>query len=959
MRFRTIVYILMYLLCTLSVKAQHILYSILPVQEKLPTTNVNKVLVDTEGYVWMGTEDSGLYRNDGYSVSVFRYSYLSGALLQSNYVTCLAEDREKHRVYFGTKRGLYYIDKRNYAIQKFADERISAWSIDHILVGKNGYLWIAANNSVLCYDRNGKRIGFTPSVYKGRHVPVHYMYEDFSGCVWALQKHTRPLLFQNAKNYKGVAWPFAEGGPAAVLDIPGTKNKLWLSVVGKGLYEYDKSTGQYSPVHFSDGVQGIQKMAFDSRTKLLWCMTPTQIRAYKVLSPTSLQAVENMEQPMMLQNRDMALDLFGNAFVAATYPYSVVFHAAKYDAEKFVLPPLSFKDIHLASPAALSMKGHHVWFCQQRQGLYHFDTETRRLTRLYTNSGFVGGKVSPIIAHSPGYGLFFLVIDNHRIVMTHMKNGMATSTTQVVTMSKGSIVHSLEYDNGILWIGTTDGLYQYDISNKQLFHKLPNVGIVNVIQKQGRTLLLGTENNGMYVYHLDTGTMQRQVPNENVSYISVSHTGSVWLATVSGNLFRLTGEGKAQSMAHEAGLTGENITGLQTDSQGRVWILTQRRLYLFDEKSYGTATIEGNDRAIQLNGMQCMCKTDDGRFLIGGKGEISILNENILTEHGNDQPILRLSSYVSNDSIHLVDVECSQISLRPDERNVELFFSSLRPLYAAKTRIAYKYGERDKWFYLPVGQNRISFADLPKGHHTLNLRCTNANGQWSKKTLTLDIYREPAWYESTVAFFLYFLVAVSVAFFFIRHYLNRKKEKMADEQIQNCAKDVSELFNHLSTEKVIAEHNGRLDIYSLLLNIKKQLGEERSVRKEPLKKIKEVNEIHSLSENDEQFVNKALEYIERNINNSEYSVEQLSLDMGMERTGLYRKLMNVIGKSPVNLIRSTRLERAALLIKQGKSVSEAAYMSGFGTVSYMSRCFQKEFGMKPSEYAASCTNVEK
>ncbi len=946
---------MVYLLCTLSVRAQHILYSLLPVQEELPTTNVNRVLVDSEGYVWIGTEDSGLYRNDGYSVNVFRSDYLSGTLLQSNFITCLAEDKKKHRIYLGTKRGLYYIDKKDYSVQRFSDSGISTWSIEHILIGDNENLWVSANNSVLCYDRNEKRIGFSQSVYKGHHVPVHYLYEDCTGGVWALQNHCRPLLFQGAKTYKSIAWPFREGGPAAILDVPSAKNMLWLSVAGKGLYVYDKCTGLYNSVRLSDGLQGIQKMAFDSQANLLWCMTPTEIHAYKIQSPTFLQAIESMEQPVTLQTRDMALDQSGNAFVVASYPYSVIFHAVKYNAEKYALPQLPYQNIRLASPIALSMKGNNVWFCQQRQGFYYFNTKTKRLIRLNANNGFVGGKVSPIIEHTPNYNRFFLVIDNHKIVMANMTDGIVTSTNLIEAMPNGAIIHALKYDNGILWIGTTVGLYQYDMSKKFLSHKLPDVGIVNVVQKRGKTLLLGTEKNGLYVYYPDSCTMERYVPDENVAYISVSHTGSVWLATASGNLYHLTNEGKSLSMAHEAGLTGENITGLQTDSQGRVWILTHKKLYIFNEKNYATATINCNDYIIQLNGQQCMYKVADGRFLIGGLGEISILNDSLLGGNDNDQPVLRLSSYVSSDSVYLVSNDISQIRLKANERNVKLFFSSLQPLYAGKTRIAYRYGERDKWVYLTVGQNQISFADLSKGHHPITLRCTNGNGQWSEKTLTLDIYRAPAWYESWVAFILYFLISASVVFFLIRHYLNRKKENMADEQMQNCAKDISELFNRLSKEKVMAESNGRLDIYSLLLNIKKQLEQERSMSKRPLK---EKTETLTLSENDEQFVNSVLACIERNIDNSEYSVEQLSQDMGMERTGLYRKLMSVIGTSPVNFIRTARLERAALLIKQGKSVSEAAYMSGFGTVSYMSRCFQKEFGMKPSEYAANCTDVE-
>ena len=93
-----------------------------------------------------------------------------------------------------------------------------------------------------------------------------------------------------------------------------------------------------------------------------------------------------------------------------------------------------------------------------------------------------------------------------------------------------------------------------------------------------------------------------------------------------------------------------------------------------------------------------------------------------------------------------------------------------------------------------------------------------------------------------------------------------------------------------------------------------------------------------------------LQYIEQNLDNPEYSVEVLSRDMGMDRTGLYRRLISVVGKTPTNFIRSIRLRRAAQLLKEGYTVAEVADLVGFNTSSYLSKCFLEEFGMRPSQY---------
>ena len=72
----------------------------------------------------------------------------------------------------------------------------------------------------------------------------------------------------------------------------------------------------------------------------------------------------------------------------------------------------------------------------------------------------------------------------------------------------------------------------------------------------------------------------------------------------------------------------------------------------------------------------------------------------------------------------------------------------------------------------------------------------------------------------------------------------------------------------------------------------------------------------------------------------------------MERSGLYKKLNALVDKSPSLFIRSIRLRRAADLIMEGRmSMTEIAEHVGFSSASYMGKCFQEEFGCKPSEYA--------
>nr|WP_255543167.1 helix-turn-helix transcriptional regulator [Pedobacter sp. ASV19] len=80
--------------------------------------------------------------------------------------------------------------------------------------------------------------------------------------------------------------------------------------------------------------------------------------------------------------------------------------------------------------------------------------------------------------------------------------------------------------------------------------------------------------------------------------------------------------------------------------------------------------------------------------------------------------------------------------------------------------------------------------------------------------------------------------------------------------------------------------------------------------------------------------------------------DRLSRDLHMDRTGLYRKLITLLDKSPSLFIRNIRLEKAAALILEGElNISEITEEVGFSSSSYLSKCFQEQYGCRPSEYA--------
>ena len=98
------------------------------------------------------------------------------------------------------------------------------------------------------------------------------------------------------------------------------------------------------------------------------------------------------------------------------------------------------------------------------------------------------------------------------------------------------------------------------------------------------------------------------------------------------------------------------------------------------------------------------------------------------------------------------------------------------------------------------------------------------------------------------------------------------------------------------------------------------------------------------------FITRFKEVIEARLEDSDVSVEDLAADMNLSRVQLYRKVKAVSGSSPVELLRTARLNRAyQLLLTTEKSVSEVAYAVGFTAPSYFTKCFKEEYGMVPGD----------
>ena len=130
-----------------------------------------------------------------------------------------------------------------------------------------------------------------------------------------------------------------------------------------------------------------------------------------------------------------------------------------------------------------------------------------------------------------------------------------------------------------------------------------------------------------------------------------------------------------------------------------------------------------------------------------------------------------------------------------------------------------------------------------------------------------------------------------------------------------------------------------------ILDMRRRLIEKFSTQ--PLEPVTEI----ASNPTDNEFLKQMQKLIEENFSNSELNVNFLAEQLNISRSGLFAKIKTLADATPNEMIQIIRLKRAAELLKENKySISEIAYMVGFSSPSYFSKCFLKQFGIRPADY---------
>ena len=796
-----------FLILLFQATAQNIVVSEISTYNQFPIGDIFCTFQDSEGYMWYGTTRGGLYRDDGYSVKTFRSDSNTPDLLENNSVTCITEDHEK-QIWFGTKRGAYILDKKTYQVRALADERLKSRVINTANTTYDGTVWISSGNMLYRYNFQEKVIGTYKSEWQGHSKNIYSFYEDYNHTVWVIQWRGGLLRFDTVEDcFIPYPWRFLET-PTCILQDSIT-SYYWIGTWGKGIVRFDPKEKSEEKMFVPQPVTSTGKdilkkrincIAQDSVKNFIWITTMDDLYAFDVTEGNMLQPVETSDflPPEKKIMHGIRSDRSGNLWVASYYPHSFILSFQSGEIDYYSMPQVKKELEFPVSPLRIMYEDGYYWFRQLRSYLCLYEIATDKF------STYKGQGLLAFFEKSRSMNGILCVKNDATIVLIKNENGqIKESAVCTLPVKENERIRTLHEDqSGNIWIGTNYSLIKYNTVTEEFHIVWENTGIINYIASSNDgNIFVATESNGFLRVSPNGEKEQYNFNNDdNCLSLSVTPEQNVWIRTQQNRIyFYNIHENSFIEKTLEYDLSNNIIYDVVADNQGNLWILTDQKIIIYDLKKQDFHLIRSSDPAIHLNDFTTIYKDDEDRMHIGGTGGILVVSRGGSIPQNSDNSLIKLTDLrINGEASHC---ENEKIILQPNERNIELFFSTFDHVNSGKIRFAFRYkGQNSYWNYMPEGQNNIYLTELSKGNYELEIKATNKNGSWNENTISILIQRLPAWYETWWAYTLYILFILTIVFAIIWQYIEYQKKQQHALMKEQMSQMKYRFFTNISHE---------------------------------------------------------------------------------------------------------------------------------------------------------------
>lgn len=765
------------------------------VEDGLSQTSVEYLFQDSKGYMWIGTID-GLNRYNGSRFEVFRYSKDKPNSISGNYISAIAEDDEGN-IWVGTSRGLNRINTHTSEITTYLPGvngcNLSNYNITEILIDSNGDIYIATEDGLNLYNEEDDNfIRLYNSGDKKNSLSSQFVYsivEDNYGNYWI---GTDNGLNKIENNSQKIIKYYSDGGDNSINDnfifklYADNLDNLWIGTYNGGLNKLDLKTNKIEKFendpNDDTSIAGnfIRYILRDSRNEL-WIATNNGLSRLNEEENKFINYKSKIYDPQSIVSNNV-LSLFEDK--------SGAIWVGTYDGISLFNPQNSFKNykndpFNTNSLSENMMAGIYeddeglLWVGTVNEGLNLIDRKSGNITKFKSSDdedSLSNNHIRDIVG-----------IQNEIWIATEFGLNKYDKLTKKFTRyynedNENSLlyndVRTLYIDNeGILWIGTRDGLCTFD--RKDTFKSYEDIFIKNgitenvfsdIIQdKDGVIWIASALDGGLIRLNKNTNEIKSYRNNEEDRYsisfnalktIAIDSKNNIWIGSQFGlNKFDRSTE-KFHRYTEDSGLSNNFIYGILIDNEDNPWMSTNYGISKFDIKNDKFVDYNVTDglQSNEFNGYSYF-KSKSGEMFFGGINGLTYFYPNQLEEK-------KFSPNVVIDSIYSGEKEILDISnIKIGYKNSNIQFNFFMPDYRNVSKIQYAYkldGLDENWIFSD-DRNYVSYTNLESGVYKFQVVARNSSGDWSKvTTVSFKVGMKP--WQTPLAYVIYALIVSLVLY---------------------------------------------------------------------------------------------------------------------------------------------------------------------------------------------------
>jgi signal transduction histidine kinase/ligand-binding sensor domain-containing protein/CheY-like chemotaxis protein len=790
----------------------------------LPQGTVYATLQDSQGFVWLATED-GLVRYDGHEL--VRYARLPTGRggLSGNYIFQMIEDAHRD-LWIAVKDGgvaLWHRDTDRFTVIRHSDSdprSLASDAVRALVLDARGRIWIGTSDAGidilepatgriehLRHDANNP-----DSLVSDRILTLTF---DRSGTLWAGTEQGLDRLQPQQRAFTHIRHePGSLSGNEISRVIEGRDGFVWVGTFDGGLNRLDGNGRvverfRHDPRAPDSLADDDVRAVLEDPAGRLWIGTADGLDLLDRASGRFIHHGHDAADPESLRD-SFIMSLYTDA-TGLMWIGTRASGVSRWNPRSWELG--GYRPEWLRNRLVTAFAdgpGNKVWVGTLGGGLFLFDPDTGTAASLDTLTGH---------ANSAGDSRVMSLLRDRRgnLWIGTMTNGLKKLSPdgrlQSIPVEAGNphglsaagIMTIFETHTGEIWIGTHGGGVNVLDPSTGLVRQLPfgagaisAASVSTIAEDRTGNLWVGTDGGGLNLVRADGTVMKvfRHDPDNpdtlsaNTVYVLESDVqGRIWVGTDGGGLGRVIGSAAApdtirfQTVSREQGLSSDTIYGVLADG-GHIWLSGTAGLMRYEP---GTGVVKTFHREHGLQGEEfnfgAYIRLRDGRLCFGGPGGFNLFAPSHLTESGR-APRLALTR------VEVMGVPArapapywllDQVALGYRDNIVSLDFGVLDFTSPRRNRLAYRMGGlTDRW--IDVGtQHRITLTNPEAGDHVLEVRAANSDSVWSPAPLRLRIHRDTAPWKSGWAYAAYLLAALGLIAYRVR--LQRIRfQHVVDEQ---------------------------------------------------------------------------------------------------------------------------------------------------------------------------------